>query len=643
MILRKLIIKNFRQYHDEQEIEFAVGERNVTVINGTTGAGKTNMFLAINWCLYGAEDVIDKVGEIINKQALSEASEGQVPEAEVELRFQHAGPEGPETIFVAKRSTRTPGNLRLFCVTRKGLDECPNPTLVLNTILPKNVRTYFLFDGEKIDEFAKPEHEQQVKEAVYGVLKLEVLNRAKGHISGIGDEYERDLKKMDTGTHIQELLKKKETIKEDINIQQKALEMARAEQNAAQSLILSLDAELAKQQVIQVDYKRRKELEEDAKRIEGSLDTRLEEIRELGSSGYILFGSKAIQKAISIINEKRQRGEIPAGIREQFLRDLLERQICICGRAIKKEDPEWKTLMGLINEALPSKIENMILETGGLLQGLNSKAERSLQALRSLKEQKAELEDQLGRITRESDEISTRLIGVGIQEVVVLESKRKAAVKKSGELYVDIGCKQQKILDLEEDVKQLDQEIERAEGLEGKAKLIQKKLALAHESAKAVAEVYEQFAKEMRKTIEDETQKTFNKFIWKESQFTKVELTDDYRLTVLDRWGTPARPELSAGERQLLSLSFIMALSGASDDYAPIVMDTPFGRLDVVPRENICKFLPELADQLILFVTGTELQGKAREILSPRIGQEYTLDWEKSTGCTTIIKKEENV
>ncbi|NKE70129.1 AAA family ATPase [Candidatus Manganitrophus noduliformans] len=640
MILKKLKIKNFRQYYGEQEIEFATGKKNVTVINGTTGAGKTNMFLAINWCLYGSEGIIDKVGEIVNKQAASESTEDETVDAEVELKFQHKGPDESETNFVAKRSTYEPDVLHLYCVTRKGSEKLPNPTLVLNTILPKEVRTYFLFDGEKIDDFAKPEHEKQVKQAVYGVLKLKVLDRAKGHISSVGDDYERELKKMETGKHIQELLKRKETLKDELGKEEKALQNARTELNAAQLLIGKLDEELSKQREIQTDHQRRQELEAEGKRIQEELDMIFDGIRAIGSSGAILLGAKAIQKAIAIIEEKRRRGEIPAGIREQFIRDLLEKLVCICGRTISKEGPEWHTLSGLMDRAMPNNIENRILETGGFLQAIKTKSEQNILQLRLLKKKKADLEDRLARVIKEADEISSRLMNVGIQKIEELEGKRKTAQKKCDDLHGEIGYKQANIQHQKEIISQLDQEIETAEGLEGKAKLIQKKLALIHDTVKAITEVYEKFAKQKRKEIEQETQKIFGKLIWKESQFTKVDLTDDYQLTILDRWGTPARPELSAGERQLLSLSFIMALSGASDDSASIVMDTPFGRLDAIPRENICMHLPELAEQLILFVTGTELHSKAREILKPQIGREYTLNWDKATGCTTIAEKE---
>lgn len=55
MILKKMIIENFRQFRFE-EIEFANdSNKNFTIIKGTNGAGKTNIMNAFSWCLYGAE------------------------------------------------------------------------------------------------------------------------------------------------------------------------------------------------------------------------------------------------------------------------------------------------------------------------------------------------------------------------------------------------------------------------------------------------------------------------------------------------------------------------------------------------------------------------------------------------------------
>jgi DNA sulfur modification protein DndD len=67
-----------------------------------------------------------------------------------------------------------------------------------------------------------------------------------------------------------------------------------------------------------------------------------------------------------------------------------------------------------------------------------------------------------------------------------------------------------------------------------------------------------------------------------------------------------------------------------------LVMDTPFGRLSSEPRESITKSIPEIPDQLVLFVTDEELRSQARINLEPKIGAEYQLEFEQDTGCTLI-------
>ena len=66
MLLQSIKLKNFRQFCDEQ-IAFADGKdgKNVTIILGENGTGKTTFAQAFFWCLYGETEFSDKV--IINR------------------------------------------------------------------------------------------------------------------------------------------------------------------------------------------------------------------------------------------------------------------------------------------------------------------------------------------------------------------------------------------------------------------------------------------------------------------------------------------------------------------------------------------------------------------------------------------------
>ena len=55
MILKSLYLKNYRTYRGPEEIKFASGDKNITIIQGNNEVGKTTIMTAISWCLYGRE------------------------------------------------------------------------------------------------------------------------------------------------------------------------------------------------------------------------------------------------------------------------------------------------------------------------------------------------------------------------------------------------------------------------------------------------------------------------------------------------------------------------------------------------------------------------------------------------------------
>ena len=115
---------------------------------------------------------------------------GDNVEVKVQLGFTHEGDRftatralnvtksGAEEWQSAGPSEFSLDNIRADGQTRR----VPNPTGRVESILPANVRSYFFFDGEKIDQFTRPTHEQEVREAVRNVLKIEVLERARNHL-----------------------------------------------------------------------------------------------------------------------------------------------------------------------------------------------------------------------------------------------------------------------------------------------------------------------------------------------------------------------------------------------------------------------------------------------------------------------------
>ena len=642
MKLEWMRLTNFRQFYGDQTIRFSRHhERNVTVVHGVNGSGKTSLFTALNWCLYelGVEDV----GELVSKQALMEAAVNEEIEMKVQLAFSHAGERLTATraLLVSRTNsqqwrTKSQAEFSLDSMRSDGQTRSiQNPTGYVESILPSNVRTYFFFDGEKIDQFTRPSHEAEVREAVRNVLKIEVLERAKNHLGVVAREYQSKLKKL-ASDGIEDLLESEEQLRNEAENTQRRLTESREEKAAAVRQMQEIDVRLGEIQEIREWDEQRKVAVEERKGYEREKDRLWQQIKETSNRGFLRFANGAISKALEILEAMRERGEIPPGIREQFVSDLLAAHMCICGRPIQEESEEHSRLMEVLARSVPSELENVVLQTSGDLLAVQPRVEGVDQDLRRLMRHKAEIDDKLEELDAKLDEISRHLQDVELEGVSALEKKRAEYEQKIRGLVGDIGRFEERLENQRAELDKLKASIEKAQLSEKNARDMQRRFSLARKASDAVEAMEDAFARDMRASIQTEAKETFRRLVWKESQFQDVQLSEDYHLEVIDRWGLPARPELSAGERQVLSLAFITGMAKVTGEEAPLVMDTPFGRLSSAHREAITRHVPDLTDQLVIFVTDEELHSKARDNLKHRIGAEYGLEFDQDTGCTRI-------
>jgi DNA sulfur modification protein DndD len=650
MRLDRITIENFRQYCGKQRVDFAKDDQKcVTVIHGINGAGKTSFFLAINWCLYGKSvenvKVIDNVGELMSKEAVSRAAVGETIRASVDLAFLHNGER-----YLVKRSLQgikqENGTVRVedsdsFTMMRTKADgqaeRINNPIGTMNSILPVNVREYFLFDGEKIDNFAKPEAAAQVKQAIYLVLKLEILERSRRHLEAVASEYRKELKNK-SGKELRELLEQEENARTEIHKAKDRTYELHQENESAERKIEEIDKRLREMENTNTLQQQRDRLEKDLKIRRTEMEEIVGTVRDLATSGYFVVAETAIKKAILLLEEKRARGEIPSDYRQQFIKDLISKMVCVCGRPFTDGSEEHKILLSKITGGLPDALQDEVLNTCAILQAFEQRTEKHRVDVDAAMRRRAELIDIVRILEAELDDVSRQLKGSPLEEISKLERQRENFKGDIEGNILEIGSLHERVDKFVKQLVELKKEIDRARREEKREVLLSTKLDLAQRAADAIGEMYQTFADDMREKIQEKTKEIFKKLVWKESHFQDVKLGPDFNLEVIDRYGYSARPELSAGERQVLSLSFIMAMSRISDEEAPLVMDTPFGRLSSHHRNAIAEHLPVLASQLVLFVTDEELRDEARQNMESRIGAEYRLEFSPRTSCTEIVE-----
>src|SRR5437667_5082659 len=91
MKLTALTVDNFRQFYGRQRITFARTEdRNVTVVHGANGAGKTALLNAFTWGFYKQfTPAFEAPDHLVNERAWSEARQSQEVSTRIVIEFEH--------------------------------------------------------------------------------------------------------------------------------------------------------------------------------------------------------------------------------------------------------------------------------------------------------------------------------------------------------------------------------------------------------------------------------------------------------------------------------------------------------------------------------------------------------------------------
>lgn len=100
---------------------------------------------------------------------------------------------------------------------------------------------------------------------------------------------------------------------------------------------------------------------------------------------------------------------------------------------------------------------------------------------------------------------------------------------------------------------------------------------------------------------------------------------------------SPIKVPFSQGERQVYIMSIYLALLKTSHKDIPFFIDTPFARIDSNHRANIVKeFFSKIKNQLFVLSTDEEIVGEYKEMMDNKISDIYTLQI-SDYGRTTII------
>jgi DNA sulfur modification protein DndD len=243
----------------------------------------------------------------------------------------------------------------------------------------------------------------------------------------------------------------------------------------------------------------------------------------------------------------------------------------------------------------------------------------------------SERQTELDNVDVELRDISNELKNYDLPEdvdVSSLESQRSEIEDRITEMSQEIGRVDQQIETLTEKIDDLDEEWRDEAAKEDKHRRLMKKLDFVEEASEEISEIKQTILAQIRENTEENMNQYFNDLIWKDEDYT-VELGENYTVSVYGKHGDNKIGSLSAGEKQVLALSFMSALTKISGFNAPIVIDTPLGRISSKPKKRIAQNLPTyLKDTQITFLmTDEEYTDDVRARLQNSVANEYQLEY----------------
>lgn len=110
-------------------------------------------------------------------------------------------------------------------------------------------------------------------------------------------------------------------------------------------------------------------------------------------------------------------------------------------------------------------------------------------------------------------------------------------------------------------------------------------------------------------------------------QVEKITISDDGTTQIIGKTGKEITFDRSAGENQIFATALIAGLAKVSGVKAPMVVDTPLGRLDSKHRENILKFWTgDASRQVILLSQDEEIDYHFHKLIQGSVGKTYLLE-----------------
>ncbi len=654
MYFTKVELHNFGIYKGTHEMRLVdkVGQRNITLVGGLNGRGKTTFHDSILIALYGkqAQKYINERSRSYDRLLLDhinkDASDGETYVA-VSLILDDG------THLRVKRSWAAKGGRaeQHILVEKDGsIDKYlgENWNYYIEEILPFGIARFFFFNNEKITQLADDISFEQIKASIKSAIGISTVEKAIDHADEVIRRKKKALEafeKSEINTGYQEVDAQITSIDDKIaeatkkaNALEREFEKVAASLEAREKEFWASGGDLSRSRdAIKLEMRKIsaevEQIRSDILRLAVDASTPLFMCRKLVVQSYNAAATLPTSESLRYTSEKISdyHRRIMEGLDTLGLSkaDLLSVKTLISSilnaQLPQSAEPRqsqrisattimlYKRLISEVFQSITQKIDQLIVQEEtqenqrmSLDAHLGTADEKTLamqlfDALKSLEADKAIAEAER---KRQSDMIES------------LHRQRDVLVAKRVQLMKAIA--------------------EKEHANDDNARIVK----YAAMSIVALNEFKVRLQREKIAHLSQTATQCFRSLVEKDSLIRAIKVdTDNLDVTI---WGSDGKEvlktQLSAGEQQMFAVSIIWALALTSGYKAPVVIDTPMARLDSSNRANfVTKYLPAASSQVVVLSTDEEINGRYLDMIRGNVADYYTLLYNEDAQCTSIV------
>lgn len=631
MLLRSIELQNFRQFINER-IDFSTDpDKNVTLVIGDNGTGKTTFAQAFTWCLYGETDFTNKI--MLNRLVAEKMTPDQKITVKVALTLTH-GDADYEIIrtqeYKKSYSNKITGANTVLNISRKSKDgntkylkpnECE---FEIKKIIPKELAGYFFFDGERIEkmskEIASGKKSSNFANAVQNLTGLNATLSALEHLSpsrrtSVYGKF-TEAYKGDSDGKMQQLTKEIDALQTEIDKLNARLSEVEDELSAARASKAKFEQDIkqyADGEKLQNERDNLNKQLTSARSLKAQLVKRI--CKAYNEKMTNFFSLPLVLKALDIVSHSDFSGKDIPEMHAKTINFLLNKGTCICGTHLDPGTIPYNKVKELLEYLPPQSIG---VTVGQFVKDSQSRFLQNTDMFDTISEQLSTISQQDDFIADLEDQIATisaQLDGGDVRDQV---KKLNAQIRSCDAIIADRD-KEQKYITFNLGVKTTEKN--HKENSRSELSLLDKsnrKIEIYRAYTERIyLEMYAEY-KAKEKQIREELEGSINE-IFKTIYNGGLSLTidDHYNISVYvsDYEGDV---ETSTAQSIAVIFAFISAIikmarenqrMNGDETYSepyPLVMDAPLSAFDKRRIKAICSAIPETAEQVIIFIKDTD-------------------------------------